>query len=625
MRIGAAGLILMALTLFAYWPVVNHDFINYDDPLYLTDNIQIRQGLTPEGLVWAFTTSTAANWHPVTWLSHMLDVDLFGMNPAWHHLMNVLFHILTAVLIFLIFNQMTGEPWPSVVLAALFALHPLNVESVAWAAERKNVLSTLLGLLVIWRYTLYVRQTSRRAFIPVLVYYALGLMAKPMLVTLPMVLLLLDYWPLRRFDLGLRHLIIEKIPFFVLAAISSGITVFVQQSGQAVMPMTSLPVSIRLTHSLIAYVAYLRKMIWPIDLAVFYPHPLMSPVWKIIACGLFLCAVSIVAWRLRQRSPYFIVGWLWYLGTLVPVIGIVQVGRQGMADRYAYLPLIGIFILLSWGIRQWAESYRNLRPVIWAPIVFMVVMNIGLSRNQVGYWANSVTLYEHALSVTQENALAHNNLGMALTDRGYIHRAISHYREAIRLRPDDDQAVNNLASAVMKAGKTDAAIALYQQALRIHPKSAMAHNNLAAALEEKGRVNEARMHYNMAIRMDPENAKAHYNFGSLLARKGQSQTAIEHFKKAVAINPFFADAHNNLGIELEKHGAIDAAIGHYQRALRLNPEFAQAYNNLGIALVRIGRPAQAAEHFEKALQINPEFTEAKNNLMKLRELMKNAN
>ena len=466
-------LVLVVATGLAYWQVLHHDFVNFDDHYYVTENDRVQAGLTPEGFIWAFTTTDASNWHPLTWLSHMLDCELYGLNPGGHHLTNLLFHLASTLLLFIVFTRMTAALWRSALVAILFALHPLHVESVAWVAERKDVLSTLFWILTMWAYLHYVRHGGFKRYLLVLVAFTLGLMAKPMLVTLPFVLLLLDYWPLGRYQFGqsgaASHtamsasivprrsrsgalaLVLEKTPLLALAAISSVVTYLVQQSGQAMQYMETLPLTVRIANALVSYVAYIGKTIWPANLAVFYPHPGYTlPMWQAAGAGLLLVFISIVTIRSMSRYPYLAVGWLWYLGTLVPVIGLVQVGEQAMADRYTYVPLIGLFIIAAWGLWDLEKKWHRQK------IVFALILLLPLTVctwRQLHYWRDSISLWEHALAVTKKNALAHNNLGGAFEEEGNAEKAIANFYEALRHDPEYLIARNNLGLALFREGK----------------------------------------------------------------------------------------------------------------------------------------------------------------------------
>lgn len=642
-RATVAICILLSGTIFlVYGQMLGHTFINYDDPQYVTENPHVRSGLTLEGIRWALTATHASNWHPLTWISHMLDVDLFGLRPGGHHLVSMLLHIANALLLFTVFRTTTGDIRRSALVAALFALHPLHVESVAWVAERKDLLGAFFGLAALWRYTRYVSHPVPGSYWPVLLYFAMSLMAKPMLVTLPFVFLLMDFWPLGRWDPdcpqgklrvngdgpSLSALVVEKIPFFILSAASSTATFWVQNAGHAVVGLEELPVTVRLAHSLIAYVAYIQKMVWPSGLAVLYPHPGMSPLWQVFLSGFFLFAVTAAAFRLRRRHPYFVIGWLWYIGTLVPVIGLVQVGLQGRADRYTYIPLIGLFMIVAWG---WSGDARNPLPpnksvrkraVLTSAIAVLLVAGFAVaSWRQVGRWSDGLRLYGHTLQVTTGNYRIHNNMGLELASRGRTKNAIAHYVEALRIKPEYEGALTNLGKALADQHRTAEATAVFQKALRVNPASDEAHNNFGVILQRQGRIAEAAVHFQKALQINPDYGKAHYNLGNLLAAGGKAAEAIGHFRQALRIDPFLVQARNNLGIELAKQGNVKEAVGHYRKVLQTAPDFAETHNNLGIALARLGRPSEAVRHFDTALRLAPDFVEARENLEKIKEFM----
>jgi tetratricopeptide (TPR) repeat protein len=512
--------------------VRNYSFVVYDDGLYITDNQHVRAGLNIENIFWAFSNTCSSNWHPLTWISHMLDVQLYGMNPGSHHMTNVLFHIVNSMLLFIVFKRMTGRIWQSGLIAVLFALHPLHVESVAWVAERKDVLSTFFWMLTMYSYVLYAEYPGIKRYLSVLLFFLLGLMAKPMLVTLPFVLLLLDYWPLRRFQFSQSgddninsnrcsdaiKLIYEKTPFFALSVASSIITFLAQKNEGTVGSLESFPIAVRFSNAFVSYVKYIVKLIWPFHLSVFYPHPGKLPGWQVAGACILLIAISLIAIRASKKQPWFAVGWIWYIGTLIPVIGIVQVGLQAMADRYTYVPLIGLFIIIAWGVPELITELHHkwLAFTIVAAIILSTLM--AATWLQVGYWANSITLFKHALDVTNNSYLAHNAFGNALTIQGKLDEAVIHYSEAIRIRP------------------------IY--------------------------------------------ANAHYNMGHTQAKQGYRREAIEHFRKAIQIKPDYAEAHNYLGYELAHLGKSKEAIEHFHKALQIKPDYAAAHYNLGITLKR---------------------------------------
>jgi len=596
------GVLLAAVTVTVFWHVSSHDFIAYDDPEYVIDNPMVRAGLTPQGIRWAFTTFAAANWHPLTWLSHMLDAELFGLNPGRHHLASLLFHVLNTILLFLVLVRMTKALWRSAVVALLFGVHPLHVESVAWIAERKDVLSTFFWMLTLWAYSRYTEKPGRISYLVALIVYALGLMAKPMLVTLPFVLLLFDYWPLGRWPAqGFVHdprqhegrgasLLREKVPFILLAALSSMVTLIAQWKGGAVSSAEIVPFGVRLCNALVAYLLYLVKMVWPAGLAVFYPHPGRGlPGWLVLCAALVLAGVTLWAVRSRKGGPYLLSGWFWYLGTLLPVIGLIQVGDQAMADRYSYIPLIGPFIMISWGLPALAAKWRL--PRILLPLLTAAALSalLCVSWVQVRHWRDSVTLFMHTLSVTTNNSRMHNNLANVLAQRGEIEEAIAHYEKALAIQPNAPEAQSNLGAALVSMGRVEEGIGHYREALRLDPNLAEVHNNLGVALADQGKTEEALSHYLKAVELRPDYAEAHNNLGNILADQGKLAEAVTQFQEALRLQPYYPQAHNNLGVALARQGRLRAAIPHFERALELQPDFEQARRNLAIALQETAR------------------------------------
>jgi Flp pilus assembly protein TadD len=582
----ACGLVIG--TMILYWQTASHDFVNYDDDKYVVRNPQVQAGLTKESFLWAFTTGHASNWHPLTWLSHMLDVQLFGLNPKGHHLVNVFFHVLNTVLLFLVLNRLTNAVWRSGFIAALFAFHPLHVESVAWIAERKDVLSTFFWMLTLWAYLLYVEKRGLGRYLIVFLLLALGLMAKPMLVTLPFVLLLLDYWPLKRMRFGKAaatetkkpsralepkmqrtdffSLLLEKLPLFLPVAASSVVTYLVQKRWE------SLPFMDRVSNAIVSYVKYLSMMIWPSDLAVLYLHPVgQIPLWKVIGAAVILVGISYLLIYVARRWRFLAVGWLWYLGTLVPVIGIVQVGSQAMADRYTYVPLIGLFIVVAWGVPELLSKWRHRRIALSAAGVLVLLLCGTLTWSQIRHWKDSVTLWEHATQVTENNWVAHTNLGAVLSDQGRIDEAVAHYQEVIRIDPLSPSARFNLAAALAKGDRIDEALKLYNEAVEMRPDYPEAHNNLGNILADQGKIDEAIVHYTEAIRFNPNYSEAYNNLGLALLTKGKIDEAIQNFSAALRLNPNSPAAHFNIGLALERKGSLSEAIIHYGEALRLKP------------------------------------------------------
>jgi protein O-mannosyl-transferase len=603
----AISLGLFLTTLVVYAPVYRFGFVNFDDPDYVTNNPHVREGLTLDGVVWAVTSSADANWFPAARLSHLLDVQLFGLQPGGHHFTNALLHASATVLLFAFLQAATGAAWPSAFVALLFAVHPLHVESVAWIAERKDVLSALFWFLALWSYV-------RRRYWLTLVAFCLGLMSKPMVVTLPFVLLLLDVWPLRR---PLRTALWVKIPLLGLAAASAAVTYLVQRGSGAVREVGQFPLGLRVENAVVSYATYIVKMFWPARLAVFYPYPHELPVWEIAFAGLLLAGISIVVLRERRSRPYLGVGWLWYLGTLVPVIGLIQVGTQARADRYTYLPMVGLGIMLAWGLPEVLKG----KAVISGAIVACLAC-AALCEAQIQYWRNSETLLRHALDVTSGNYLAHHNLGVALAGEGRFPEAIQQYQAALQIEPDAANVQTDYGNALAKSGRFSEAIAHYDAALRVLPDSPITHNDLANALAATpGRMPEAIAEYQTALRLKPDyeearnnlaqvqsnGAEMQYNMGVDLARSGRPEAAIPHFEEALRIKPDYVDAHNNLGVVLAGAGRVQEAISHFEAALRIDPNSADAHVNLGIALSGIpGRMPEAIRHFEAALRIKPD-------------------
>ena len=522
-------LLLIVGTFKVFWQVQHHDFIELDDHEYVTENPHVQSGLNKKGIIWAFTTFHVANWHPLTWMSHMLDCQLFGLRPGMHHLTSLLLHTANGVFLFLVLRLMTGALWRSAFVAALFALHPLHVESVAWIAERKDVLGTFFWLLTMWAYAYYAERQRFSRYLLALLFFAMGLMAKPMLVTLPFVLLLVDYWPLNRLQFGqsrndsnLRviksstgRVLWEKIPFFALTAISCVLTFLAQQKAGALKTLDIIPLKIRTANALISYISYIGKMIWPHNFAVFYPYPGIIPMWQVLGAGLSLVCLTVLSAMLFRagRFPYCAVGWLWYLGTLVPVIGLVQVGSQAMADRYTYIPLIGLFIIISWGFYDVVKGWKNrhIMLAISTGVVLLVLM--ACTWFQVGLWKNSTMLFKHAINVTDNNYKAHNLLGIALERQGIPKGALKHYSEALRIKPDYAEAHYNIGTVLMRQGKLKESLGYYSEALRIKPDYPDAHNNRGVALARQGRLKEAINHFYEALRIKPDFSDAHSNLG----------------------------------------------------------------------------------------------------------------
>ena len=603
-----APLLLVAATLGVYWPALHNGFVNLDDNLYVTANPEVLAGLTTNGLGWAFTNVHTALWCPLTWLSHMLDCQLFGLNPAGHHATSLVLHAANSVLVFLVLKRMTGAFWRSALVGGLFAVHPLRVESVAWVAERKDVLSALFGLLALSAYARYAERRSAGRFAVVVLWFALGLMAKPMLVTLPLVFLLLDYWPLgrlagtrpgRRAVLGL---VAEKLPLLLLAAGTSVVTLAGAERAGATAGLELLPLPARIANALVAYARYLGKTIWPSHLAVFYPMPAAWPAWQVAGAACLLTGSTAAALLVARRHPYVAVGWLWFVVMLLPVIGLVQAGGQAMADRFTYLPLVGIFLALAWLV----PAGRVPRLVPAAAVVLLGALAVG-ARAQVGYWRDSVTLFTHALAVDEADPLAHASLGFALLERGENEQARAHLERAVALRPAFLTARIQLGNTLVRLGRFDEAIAQYRAALETDPRSARALNNLGYALLRQGRVDDAIPYLEQALRVDPSFATAHNDLGLALAHKGRRDEARAQFEAAARADPSYADPLNNLGRLLMSEGRVEEGLTYIGQAIRLQPGFREAHAGRVAGLVSLGRYAEAwaAVHFARAQGSEP--------------------
>ena len=532
------ALLLALATLLVYLPAGTHPFVNYDDDDYITNNPPVKQGLTWAGLRWALTTWHASNWHPLTWVSHMADCSLFGLNAGAHHFVSVLLHAANAALLFLLLFRLTAALWPCAFIAALFAWHPLHVESVAWVAERKDVLSTFFALLSLLSYTRYAKESCRRSFWFAVLFLALGLMAKPMLVTLPFILLLLDHWPLRRTGSeSTAALLREKIPFFLLAAAACVVTFLAQHHGAAVATLEKVSLAYRLENLPVAYAGYLSKIFWPANLAVFYPLPECYPAATVAAAIAVLILISVGAWRARKGSPYGIIGWLWFLGMLVPVIGLVQVGGAAMADRYTYFSATGIFLAVTFGAAALARRFHVPGALLTAVAAGILAACLALTAHQLRYWRDAETLFRHAIAVTGENETAQLNLGAALQSKGDWRDALTHYREALRLNARSYEASSNIGKILYEQGQPAAALEYCVQAVQINPGRAALHNNLALVLAELGRFDEAIQECTLAIQLDPRYASPRFQIGKLLLKKGLGTDSIANLKEALTIEP----------------------------------------------------------------------------------------
>jgi len=647
------AVMLGMLTVAVYWPVLRNDFVNYDDPDYVASNARVQQGVTLDNIGWALTHPVCYNWHPLTIVSHMVDCQLFGLDPRWHHLTSLLFHAANSILLFLMLRLLTGTFWRGAWVAALFALHPLHVESVAWVAERKDVLSGFFGLLTLLFYVRHVRVQSKdvqpghfpigfgRDYWIACSCFALGLMSKPMLVTWPFVLLLLDYWPLGRFKPGfIRALVWEKIPFFCLTLAGSAATMVVQSHSGAVQPLDNLSLSLRLENAVISYCRYGFKILWPEDLAIYYPYTRnLSASWVVFAL-ILLTGLTALFWIVRRNQPFFLMGWLWFMGTLVPVIGLVQVGSQSMADRYTYLPSIGILIFIGWGAGQLTKSWHHRGLVLSLAGSLVLIFCAVTTRQQISYWRNSETLNLHALAVTKDNDIAHWNLAAAYYLQGRTNESIHEYRESVRINPNyciphmflgnflaaqghTNEALTELQHAValdpanvdarysigcllFKMGQTDAGISQFKKAVRFQTNDSGSLLALSGLLLKADQADAAYSEFQEAVRSKPADARLRYELGNLLANTPKTDEAIDQFQEAIRLQPDLFEAHNNLASLLSKKGRLDQAVAEFQKAIGLKPDLADAHFNLGTIYLKTGHADKSADEFQTVIRLSPD-------------------
>lgn len=646
-RLGWIGLALAALTIALYSPVFHYDFLTFDDQIYVTENPYVRSGLNSNSLAWAFQTSTSGNWIPVTWISHMLDIACYGARAGGHHATNVLIHAANVVLLFLLLRNLTGAIWKSALVAALFAWHPAHVESVAWVAERKDVLSSFFGLLSLLAYTQYARNLKSHTsdfkwwYGAALLLFTCGLMAKSMLVTLPFVMLLLDWWPLGRMTRpAWPRLFVEKTPWLVLSIACCVVTVWAQQRSSAVASAAEISVGHRLVHALASYFDYLLMLVFPHGLAIFYPYPNRENALHVEGGAVALMAISLTALVLARKKPWLAAGWFWFLGMLVPVIGLVQVGDQAMADRYTYLPSIGIFIVVVWWGGEWA---MRIPAVKWmAPLVLLLLLTA--TWRQIHFWRDTKTVFERAVDVTQDNYLALSLLGSLRTEQGDVDGGMELYRQALTVKPGYAKAHFFLAHALELQGKTneavkeyetslrlspsfepahiflgvllgkeklyDQAAAQYEEVLKMNPRSATAHNDLAHILQTEGRLDESAAHYLAAIKYDSSLAQAHNNLGVLYLQKGQLAEAAAQLREALRLSPGNAETEYNLGVALNDGQQWSEAAALFQRGATQESNNAVAQYQYGLALAHLGRTREAMARYARALLLTPDYPEA---------------
>jgi len=616
-------LALAAVTLAVFGQTAWHQFINFDDDEYVANNPVVTQGLTFQGVAWAFTHFHAANWHPLTWLSHMLDCELYGLQPGGHHLTSVLLHTGAVIALFLALQRMTGALWRSAFVAAVFAIHPLRVESVAWVAERKDALSGVFFMLTLWAYVRYVEKSAAlpsastlqrftlhasHYYLLGLLCFALGLMSKPMLVTVPLVLLLLDYWPLQRFNASPRHpmsgftlqgSIMEKIPFILLSAASCVVTLFAQR--HAIKLDELLPLRERLGEALLSCRVYLVQMVYPAKLAAFYPFPHRISGWDAMMAAALLAVISAFAWGERRTRPWLLTGWLWYLVMLLPVVGIIQVGGQAHADRYTYLPQIGLYVAVTWLAADLAAKWRVGPMALGSLMSAIIAILIVCAWKQAAYWKNSETLWRHALACTTDNPVALLNLGHELYTNGRLEETEALYQKALQEEPDNAQFHNNLANALRESGQTNEAVGEYEKAVQINPHLAEAQFNLGKALSLAGRQDEAIPRFEAVLQIDPGFLPAHISLGNALLQRGQPAQAATHFQSVLKIRPNDAGMHQNLGLCWFQMGRMEEAKSEYEQALQLQPNDPGIQNNLAWLLA--AGPAASLRDGSRAVEL----------------------
>jgi tetratricopeptide (TPR) repeat protein len=609
-------LALAVTTFIAYHQILHNEFVDFDDNMYVTENSHVQSGLNRDSFLWVFGFTKIVYWHPLTWLSHILDCQLFGLRPGMHHLASLLIHIASTLLLFTAFKRMTGAVWRSAFVAALFALHPINVDSVAWIAERKNVLSTFFWMLTMLTYVYYTEKPNISRYLLMIAAFVFGLLSKPMLVTLPFVLLLLDYWPLKRFEKKqVKKLILEKLPLFILTAVSTYVSSlsFKNPSGTQTSPMY-----LRLANALVSYIKYIFKMIWPADLAVFYPYPFSVPAWQVIGSLLLLiCISAIVIWLMRKK-PYLITGWLWYTGTLVPVLGLVKIGLwPAIADRWMYVPSVGIFIIIAWGFYDLFARWRLSRILISIlAAAFLSALGI-CTYFQTFYWRNSITLFEHATAATKNNYIMLNNLGNTLVSQNKLDEAVRQFNSALQIYPTYAPTYNNLGAALELQGKLNDAIYCYRQVVRLDPDFPEAYNNLGKIFRAQGKEEQAISYYLKALELKPDFAEAHYNLANILTAQDKLYQASIHYRKAIQIAPRNADAYNNLANVFQLQGKLDEAINLYRQVLSINAGYAPGHHNLAGLLMKTGHFDDALEQYLEASRLKPDWPSPLNGIARI--------
>ncbi len=578
-------IVLFIATSYVYLNVHKFNYVNYDDNEYVSENYAIQKGITTESILWCFTAVHSNNWHPVTWISHMIDFSLFGINPAGHHIVSAGIHIINVFLLFFLLYFITGARWPALFVSVLFALHPTHVESVAWIAERKDVLSAFFMFLTIFSYYLFVKSENTKKWIYyffALILFALGLMSKPMLVTLPFVLLLLDFWPLERLKINI-WVFVEKIPFLILAVVSSFFTFWAQHSMGAVQSMNQFPILLRIENAALAVIKYIGKFFWPHPLVVFYPYNQYISFFTFFFCLIIILFITYVFFKESKKSKYLLIGWLWFLGTLVPVIGIVQVGTQSMADRYTYIPYVGLSIIFAWWLYAFVKRFKNYKVIYACILLFVIFIQVPLTKLQASYWEGPILLFEHQLKYEVGTPLILNNLALSYSEKGDLDKAIDYYYKALEINPTYFSVLNNLGSALSSKGDIKGSIEYYQKAIESEPNNPLIYkiyNNLGIAAIYEERLSEA----------------------------------VSYFEKAISLEPRYADTYNNIGVAMEKLGRLDDAIFYYRQGIIINPRYSGLYNNIGLVYGKKGDVDKAIEYFERAIQTDPNNVTAVENL-----------
>jgi len=608
-------LLLVLLSLLAFGQIAGNDFINYDDNRYLTENDRIKSGINFQNIQWAMGSVVEGNWHPLTLISHMLDWRLFGANATGHHLVSLFFHVGACIFLFLFLHNTTKNVWAAAFTAAFLLLHPLRVESVAWAAERKDVLSMFWGMAALLAYSFYAKTPKLSSYIFCMILFCLALMSKPMMVSLPLIMLLLDYWPLRRWQRALDpeeksvakragQLIGEKIPLFCLSILSCVMTLWAQNKAGYTYFGKTLPWVMRLANAVLSYAVYLLKLFWPADLAVFYPYKLSLPLWQISLSAAIILLMTLIGLYYIKRYPFFFVGWFWYVGALIPVIGLVHVGEQAMADRYTYLPSIGLAIMMAWGVPLFFERKEwRVKILLPAALILIAIFSV-LTWKQCGYWKNSETLFSHVLQVTQNNYVAHDHLGCAYLEKGEASKALGHFEKALLLKPNYVEAYYHRGNAYAKLGQFQRAIEDYREALRRKPDFADAYINRGFVYFSAGRHDLAIKDFNKAILFAPDSAVAYYNRGVVYAAIGHQAQAFKDYCRAIDLKPDHVEALYNRGIFYGGQGDYERALEDFNRVIRLRPDFADAYNNRGFTYFQLGRTAEAIEDYSQAIALN---------------------